>query len=83
MHRALFIDEIIRDVFEFCLDYGQSKHTLCQVARCCKAWKDPALDKLWSQLSSVQPLLRLVPALLYTNGTYVSHATPKYSIQDI
>lgn len=70
MHRALLIDEILRDIFEFCLESGRG--TLVQVARSCKSWKDPALDKIWRRLSWVGPLLDLIPGLSYIEGVYVS-----------
>ncbi|EKM50656.1 uncharacterized protein PHACADRAFT_130044, partial [Phanerochaete carnosa HHB-10118-sp] len=61
MHSALLIDEIIQVVLEHCADWPapQYRRTLAQLARCCKAWKDPALDRLWRKLDSVDPLERL------------------------
>ncbi|KAF7975447.1 hypothetical protein HWV62_9453 [Athelia sp. TMB] len=46
-------------------------HTsLCRAARCCKAWKDPALDSLWSQLFCAAPLLRLIPHVVEREGSF-------------
>lgn len=70
MHQVLLIDEILQQVLELCSECGLD--TLSQVARCCKAWKDPALDKLWRRLSSVTQLLQLVPGLVCIGGIYVS-----------
>ncbi|EIW79408.1 hypothetical protein CONPUDRAFT_138520 [Coniophora puteana RWD-64-598 SS2] len=58
MHKALLIDELIQLLFDICLE--DSKGTLCYLARCCKAWKDPALDRIWRRLPSAAPLLALV-----------------------
>lgn len=68
MHPALLIDEVIRNVFDICSE--QSLYTLSRAARCCKAWKDPALDFIWVRLPSAEPLLRLLPAVSYVNGEY-------------
>ncbi|KAI0352166.1 hypothetical protein OH77DRAFT_1460967 [Trametes cingulata] len=63
MHRALLIDEILRLVFDHCVSLPdcEARWTLCQLARCCKAWKDLALDRLWSRLDGVGPLTSLLP----------------------
>lgn len=59
MHQVLLIDETLRAILEFCLDNG--KNSLCCVARCCKAWKDPALDCIWRHLPSAVPLMAILP----------------------
>ncbi|KAF9240663.1 hypothetical protein BU15DRAFT_45622 [Melanogaster broomeanus] len=59
MHPALLVDEILELIFELTLDHGKS--SLCRAARCCKAWKDPALDRIWRRLPSAVPLLSLLP----------------------
>ncbi|EDR14579.1 uncharacterized protein LACBIDRAFT_292032 [Laccaria bicolor S238N-H82] len=69
MHPALLIDEVIRNVFDICSEQGL--YTLSRAARCCKAWKDPALDFIWVRLPSAEPLLRLLPAVSYVNGEYI------------
>ncbi len=63
MHAALLIDEILQLVFNFCADLPkiELKWTFAQLARCCKAWKDPALDRLWARMMGVEPLLALLP----------------------
>ncbi|KAI0642250.1 hypothetical protein C8Q79DRAFT_1013538 [Trametes meyenii] len=63
MHHALLIDEILQLVFDFCteLPEPEPRWTLCQLARCCRAWKDPALDRLWSRIDGVAPLVSLLP----------------------
>ncbi|KAK7061056.1 hypothetical protein VNI00_000791 [Paramarasmius palmivorus] len=70
MHQALLIDEIVQIVFDLCLDFGDGS-TLSRAARTCKAWRDPALDRLWHRLTDVTPLLQLIPGLIQVNGVYV------------
>jgi len=75
MHSALLIDEILQLIFEIILDDGKS--SLCRAARCCQAWKDPALDCIWRRLPSAVPLLSLLPGFLMENDSIVrvSHFT--------
>ena len=62
MHPALLIDEVLQLIFDFCADIPNTepKWTYAQLARCCRAWKDPVLDRLWDRLNGVGPLLALV-----------------------
>ncbi len=62
MHSALLIDEVLQLIFDFCSDLPDTepKWTYAQLARCCRAWKDPALDRLWDRLNGVGPLLALM-----------------------
>ncbi|KAI0629376.1 hypothetical protein C8Q77DRAFT_1143595 [Trametes polyzona] len=62
MHSALLIDEVLQLIFDHCvaLPDADPRWTLCQLARCCKAWKDPALDRLWSRIDGATPLLNLL-----------------------
>ncbi|KAF8075086.1 hypothetical protein FPV67DRAFT_613780 [Lyophyllum atratum] len=69
MQRALLIDEIIRHIFQFSSQDGHG--TLNALARSCRAWESPALDYLWIRLSSVAPLLYLIPGIQLVNGIYV------------
>lgn len=64
MHSALLIDEILQVILEHCVDWPvtQYRRTLCQLALCCKAWKDPALDRLWKRLDNAEPIRYLVKA---------------------
>lgn len=74
MHAALFIDEILQYVFEVVLDNGKS--SLCCAARCCQAWKDPALDRIWRRLPSAVPLLSLLPGFSMEKDGIVCHFYP-------
>lgn len=69
MHQVLLIDETLRAILEFCLDSG--KGSLCCVARCCKAWKDPALDCIWKNLPSAVPLMAILPGFSFHAETIV------------
>lgn len=69
MHSALLIDEILQLIFEIVLDHG--KPSLCCAARCCQAWKDPALDRIWRRLPSAVPLLSLLPGFSMEGVTIV------------
>ncbi|GLB41701.1 hypothetical protein LshimejAT787_1003010 [Lyophyllum shimeji] len=69
MQRALLIDEIIRTIFRYSSEDGHG--TLNALSRTCRAWKEPALDCLWMRLSSITPLLHLIPGVQLVNGTYV------------
>lgn len=52
---------------------GEDKPTLARSARCCRAFHDTALDMLWKNLESVNPLRGLLPAGgLGDDGTPVS-----------
>lgn len=66
MHSVLLIDEILEYILEFCSDWPQEEYrqTLACIARCCKAWRDPALDRLWYRLDGVMPLVRLLPGFV-------------------
>ena len=61
MHHALLIDEILQVVLDHCEDLPgvHPRWTYAQLARCCRAWKDPALDRLWARLAGVGPLMAL------------------------
>lgn len=73
MHAALLVDEILEVILEQCEDWGIQEYrwNLSQLARCCKAWKDPALDRLWGRLDGIQPLLHLLPGYTFDGGIYV------------
>ena len=63
MHPALCIDEVLQLIFDFCGDISdpEPKWTYAQLARCCKTWTDPALDRLWRRMGGLKPLLALLP----------------------
>ncbi|TFK48545.1 hypothetical protein OE88DRAFT_1664427 [Heliocybe sulcata] len=63
MHRALVVDEILRQIFKELYNHYDyvTLETMGNLSRCCKMWKEPALDQLWSKLPSFAPLLSLLP----------------------
>ena len=48
-----------------------SRRTLLRLALTCKAFIEPALDRLWRSLDSLFPLLKILPAFGKSDGTYV------------
>ncbi len=61
MHQVLLIDEILQEIFHWCSVL--EVNVLTQAARTCQAWKEPALDALYRELPSVEPLWSLLPSL--------------------
>jgi len=53
-------------------EISRSRKSLLWVALACKAFLEPALDRLWRQLDSLFPLLKVLPAFIQSDGTYVS-----------
>ena len=49
-----------------------SRRNLLWVALTCKAFLEPALDRLWRSLDSLFPLLRILPSFTQSDETYVS-----------
>ncbi|KAG9313046.1 hypothetical protein JVU11DRAFT_6486 [Chiua virens] len=74
MHPALLIDEILQLIFDFILEVG--KPSLCCATRTSKAWKDPALDRIWRRLPSAVPLLSLLPGFSMEGGDIVRFSVP-------
>ncbi|KAF9466114.1 hypothetical protein BDZ94DRAFT_1306496 [Collybia nuda] len=74
MQPALLIDELLREILSFSSEDGFG--TLSTFARCCRAWKDPALDYLWMRLSSPAPLLQLISGVDMVDGQYVLTCAP-------
>jgi hypothetical protein len=67
MHRALFILEILVEIFKFSdfnlSWYHRSRKTLAALARTCKTFHDPAMDLLWADMDNLQPLFGCVTRL--------------------
>ena len=61
MHTALLIDEILQVILGHCEEWTgtQYRDTLAKLARCCKAWKEPALDRLWKRVDNPEALQKL------------------------
>jgi hypothetical protein len=52
-------------------DVFTSKRNLLRLALTCKAFLEPALDRLWRSLDCLFPLLKILPAFAQSDGTYV------------
>ncbi|EIW81799.1 hypothetical protein CONPUDRAFT_143481 [Coniophora puteana RWD-64-598 SS2] len=67
MHPALDIVELLRHIFgylneDFDITSGcVNGRTLSALARTCQTFKEPALDALWENLSSLDPLIKCLP----------------------
>ncbi|EIW86061.1 hypothetical protein CONPUDRAFT_68674 [Coniophora puteana RWD-64-598 SS2] len=92
MHpNPLHIDEIITNVLSFVRepdlsgDDAASPHRdLAVMARVCRSVSEPALDVLWSDLSSLFPLLRCLPNDLityYPSTSRYSRGTAKFELR--
>lgn len=70
MHHCLYISEVLSLIFEF-IGYWDDqfqgpqagKRTLASLARTCHLFSSPALDVLWHDLYSFDPLLKLFPVV--------------------
>ena len=70
MHRALYIEEILLNIFRHCYRGARRRkiwHScyanvyLTTLARTCRAFKDPVLDMIWVELNDLTPLVRCLP----------------------
>ncbi|KDQ60504.1 hypothetical protein JAAARDRAFT_32915 [Jaapia argillacea MUCL 33604] len=65
-HRALLIAEICREICWHLKGDWQKKRwnrSLARLAQCSRAFSDPALDVLWHEMSDLEPLIGLIPAV--------------------
>ncbi|KAF9459067.1 hypothetical protein BDZ94DRAFT_1269115 [Collybia nuda] len=71
-HNALEIVDIIDQVLLKLIEDKQAKKTdLVSMARCCKAFEDPSLNRLWASMSSVVPLLKLIHGVEEFQGSLI------------
>ncbi|KAF9442723.1 hypothetical protein P691DRAFT_680885 [Macrolepiota fuliginosa MF-IS2] len=49
----------------------ESRRVLAAAALTCRAWMEPALDRLWRSLDKLFPLFRLLPAFYRSDTTFV------------
>lgn len=67
MHRALSVNEILREIFQHVCPLhmlGASRSTLACAARTCRIFTEPALDVLWQIIPDFMPLFLLLPSAL-------------------
>ncbi|KAF8123893.1 hypothetical protein EV363DRAFT_1227965 [Boletus edulis] len=69
MHRALEIQEILLNIFEW-----ERRDTLASLARTCHAFEEPALDLLWRVLPNLSPLARCLPDASYRLPGKITYA---------
>ena len=70
MRRTLEIDEIVQGI----VSHVERNVDLRNMALVCRALYDPALDKLWSELDGLKPLIRCLPDHCTTISSEVSEA---------
>ncbi|KAI9567236.1 hypothetical protein HD554DRAFT_1010566 [Boletus coccyginus] len=78
MHRALYVEEILRNIFPYVPFYittrillparSQSPNDILSLAMACKAFKEPALGLLWARLEDLSPLVRCLPEASWINS---------------
>ncbi|KAI9567216.1 hypothetical protein HD554DRAFT_1008723 [Boletus coccyginus] len=80
MHRALYLEEILCNIFSyipFCShlpfpiplqEHFLSQKDFLSLARTCRAFKEPALDILWVRLEDLSPLVRCLPEDSWENS---------------
>jgi hypothetical protein len=61
--RALYISEILSEIS---YQLEDDRKSLSHLARCCKAFSDPALDVLWKRMSLFSPFIPLLPPEVFT-----------------
>ncbi|KAF8079105.1 hypothetical protein FPV67DRAFT_1663755 [Lyophyllum atratum] len=79
-HAALLQYDILKNIFGHFSNnsndaraWKETQGHLCQAALVCKAFLDPALDSLWRSMTTLLPLLKLLPTLQLVNGAYAVH----------
>ena len=71
MHHCLYISEVLNLIFESVRCWDDQcqrgpqvgKKTLASLARTCHSFSSPALDYLWHDLYSFDPLLNIFPVV--------------------
>ncbi|KAH7906104.1 hypothetical protein BJ138DRAFT_671320 [Hygrophoropsis aurantiaca] len=67
MHKSSLTPEIMRIICSEVLEPSDpnSRRLFSRLARTCRAFKDPALNALWSYLPSLKPLIQCLPSDLW------------------
>ncbi|KAF8557313.1 hypothetical protein OG21DRAFT_1482399 [Imleria badia] len=92
MHRALYIEEILLNIFSFCykiVDLQWAGPTrlyanadLATLARTCRAFKDPALGIIWAELEDLSPLVRCLPATSWIQSNEMCSLTKRLELSE-
>ncbi|KAI6014659.1 hypothetical protein EDC04DRAFT_2904035 [Pisolithus marmoratus] len=84
-HRALSVPEIVRLIFGFVQAWDaespagecigsviptEGKKSLAYLARTCHFFHEPAIDALWTNLESIDPLIKLLPRRMWAKSRY-------------
>ena len=67
MHRVLQIQEVLLNIFGYCRVplTRDTAPNLLALAKTCRAFKEPALDVLWEQLTDASAIARCLPEASY------------------
>lgn len=76
MHRALYVCELLRTIFDSLISDNAEKSTL-SAACATTIWLEPALDSLWREIDDFKILLKLWPAEALTRDS----ATGSYYVR--
>ncbi|KAF8548441.1 hypothetical protein OG21DRAFT_1501012 [Imleria badia] len=71
MHHALYLEEILFNIFRPPESVAQRHHytaDLAVLARTCQTFKEPALNLLWVELVDLSPLARCLPEACRSSG---------------
>ncbi|KIJ08723.1 hypothetical protein PAXINDRAFT_120203, partial [Paxillus involutus ATCC 200175] len=88
MHRCLQITEILLEIFEVVFTSKNRYPDLAGLARTCRSFSEPALDRLWHNQPSLLPLVMCFPRdiLAFSDYNHVAILTVKFtkapSVQD-
>ncbi|KAF9456989.1 hypothetical protein BDZ94DRAFT_1274293 [Collybia nuda] len=71
-HNALRVEDIVDQILLKLMENDQPKKSdLLSMARCCRAFEDPSLNRLWASMNSVVPLLKLIDGVEVSQGTLI------------
>lgn len=65
MHKALWLQEILREIFFLVDGDSDDKRTLAQCCLICRHFYEPAADALWYHIPSLAPLIKCLPKEFY------------------
>lgn len=93
LHHALAVDDVLDEIFKRLTYHNTSiinvnhqtqlvRRDLLAIALCCKTWKDKGLNLLWNRMSSLAPLLSLLPRMQRIDGKMVLCWVPMFYSHD-
>ncbi|KAF6751100.1 hypothetical protein DFP72DRAFT_498786 [Ephemerocybe angulata] len=81
MNRCLETPEILQLICEQLPIEGTSdRQRLLAVALSCRAWREPALERLWFRIQSFRPLIATLPSDLWTVEKKVGPKAIKFDV---